>query len=351
MQNNYPSNSSNYTPAVEARLPDTIAALDVAEEARLINKIKQQVVEQDAAIIAHYYTPEILQTLAEMTHGFVGDSLAMAQFGQQQSAKKLIIAGVKFMGETAKILNPEKIVLMPTLAATCSLDLNCPIDKFSAFCAQYPDRTIVVYANTSAAVKARADWVVTSSIALPIIKYLQERGEKILWASDKHLGAYLQNKTNADMIFWDAACVVHEEFKANYLLDLQRQHPQAAILAHPESPMSVLNIADIIGSTSQLINAAEKLPHRTLLVATEKGIFYKMRAQVPNKRLILAPTSGVGANCRSCGHCPWMKMNTLQAVTDTLTNHSNQILVDEEIRQRALVSVQRMINFAAAHGI
>lgn len=351
MQNDYQANAFNYTPAVEAHLPGTIAKLNAQEEAKLIDKLMKQLSEQNAVLIAHYYTPEIIQNLAEATRGFVGDSLAMAQFGQRHSARKLIIAGVKFMGETAKILNPEKTVLMPTIAATCSLDLNCPIDQFSAFCEQYPDRTIVVYANTSAEVKARADWVVTSSIALPIIEHLHQRGEKILWASDKYLGAYLQRKTDADMMCWDAGCIVHEEFKASYLLDLKRQYPQAAILAHPESPMPVLDMADMVGSTSQLINAAEKLPHQIFLVATEEGIFYKMREHAPNKRLILAPTGGAGADCRSCGHCPWMKMNTLQAVADTLTDCSNEILLDEEVRQKALVSVQRMIDFAAAHGI
>ena len=255
------------------------------------------------------------------------------------------------MGETAKILSPEKIVIMPTLEATCSLDLNCPIEKFSKFCDDNPDRTVVAYSNTSAAVKARADWVVTSSIALPIIKHLHGQGKKILWASDKHLGAYLEKETGVDLLAWDAACIVHEEFKAKYLLDLQAQYPDAVILAHAESPLRVLEIADVVGSTSQLLKAAQTLANTTLLVATEEGIFYKMKQIAPNKKLVLAPTAGKGATCRSCGYCPWMKMNDLETVSSALDNNDNEIFVDEAIRQRALVSTQRMMDFAAAHGI
>ncbi len=343
--------TNNYTPIVEAHLPKTSTKLNEIDKVELTKKISEQLKQQNAILIAHYYTPPEVQALAEQTGGFIGDSLAMAQFGQQHTAEKLIIAGVKFMGETAKILNPEKTVLMPTLAANCSLDLNCPADKFSAFCDQHPDRTVVVYSNTSAAVKARADWMVSSSIALPIIEHLHEQGKKILWASDKHLGAYLVQETSADMLIWEAGCIVHEEFKAKYLLDLQAQYPQAAILAHAEAPLSVLEIADVVGSTSQLIKAAAQLPNEVLLIATEEGIFYKMKQVVANKKLILAPTAGKGATCRSCGYCPWMKMNELQTINQTLAHHNNEIKVDEAIRQQALIAVQRMMDFAADHGL
>ena len=343
--------SNNYTLAVETHLPESSIKLNATDKSLLSKKIKQQLKQQNAALIAHYYTPAEVQALAEETDGFVGDSLAMAQFGQQHKAEKLIIAGVKFMGETAKILSPEKIVLMPTLAANCSLDLNCPADEFSAFCAANPERTVVAYSNTSAVVKARADWVVTSSIALPIIEHLHQQGKKILWASDKHLGAYLEKETGADILAWDAACIVHEEFKAKYLLDLKKQYPNAAILAHAESPLTVLEIADVVGSTSQLLQAAGQLSNNVLLVATEDGIFYKMKQLVPNKNLILAPTGGKGATCRSCGYCPWMKMNDLQTISKTLDNLDNEIKVDETVRQHALVSVQRMMNFATTHDI
>ena len=343
--------NSNYTPIVENHLPKMNAVLSVAKQKQFIEVIKEQLIAQNAVLIAHYYTPTEIQSLAEITGGFVGDSLAMAQFGQRHEAQKLVVAGVKFMGETAKILSPEKTVLMSTLAATCSLDLNCPIENFSTFCDAHPDRTIVVYSNTSAAVKARADWVVTSSIALPIITHLHEQGEKILWASDKHLGAYLAQETTADILSWDAACIVHEEFKVKYLLDLKKQYPNAAILAHAESPLPILAIADIVGSTSQLLQAAQQLTHPVLLVATEQGIFYKMRQVAPNKKLLLAPTAGKGATCRSCGYCPWMKMNNLQIIATTLVNNDNEITITESVRQKALISVQRMMDFAEQHAI
>jgi quinolinate synthase len=200
-----------------------------------------------------------------------------------------VVAGVKFMGETAKILTPHKRVLMPTLEATCSLDLGCPADAFAAFCDQHPDRTVVVYANTSAAVKARADWVVTSSIAVDVVDHLDSLGEKILWAPDKHLGAYVQEKTGADVLLWDGACIVHEEFKARGLLDLKQQYPEALVLVHPESPRAVVQLADVVGSTSQLIRAAQASSATAFIVATDQGIFYKMQQLCPDKHFYIAP--------------------------------------------------------------
>src|SRR5690606_13106261 len=191
--------------------------LSASEKADLEARIKQALIDQDAVLVAHYYTDPDIQRLAEETGGCVSDSLEMARFGNQHPARTVVVAGVRFMGETAKILNPEKRVLMPTLEATCSLDLGCPIEEFSAFCDQHPERTVVVYANTSAAVKARADWVVTSSCALEIVESLMDNGEKIIWAPDRHLGRYIQRETGADMLLWDGACIVHEEFKAKQL--------------------------------------------------------------------------------------------------------------------------------------
>src|SRR6187431_2082731 len=182
------------------------------ERAALKDKIRRLLKERNAVMVSHYYVHPDLQDLAEETGGIVSDSLEMARFGRDHPAQTLVVSGVKFMGETSKILSPEKRVLMPDLDATCSLDLGCPIDEFSAFCDQHPDRTVVVYANTSAAVKARADWVVTSSIALDVVDYLDRQGKKILWAPDKHLGSYVQQKTGADVLLWDGACIVHEEF-------------------------------------------------------------------------------------------------------------------------------------------
>src|SRR5690554_2871019 len=256
--------------------------LSASEKADLEARIKAALKAKDAVLVAHYYTDPDIQRLAEETGGCVADSLEMARFGNQHPASTVVVAGVRFMGETAKILNPEKRVLMPTLEATCSLDVGCPADEFSEFCDQHPDRTVVVYANTSAAVKARADWVVTSSCAQAIVEHLDARGEKILWAPDKHLGHYVQKTTGADVLLWDGSCIVHEEFnfrgmedrKALYpdaavhralrssrprnlnssctmqepshsstSADLKALYPDAAVLVHPESPDAVVQMA------------------------------------------------------------------------------------------------------------
>jgi len=322
---------------------------DVSDLNALKAEIKAQLRAKDAVLIAHYYTDPMIQELAEETGGIVSDSLEMARFGNNHNAETLIVAGVKFMGETAKILTPHKRVLMPTLEATCSLDIGCPADQFSAFCDQHPDRTVVVYANTSAAVKARADWVVTSSIALEVVDYLDSQGEKILWAPDKYLGNYVQKETGADMLLWDGSCIVHEEFKAKGIVDLKNIYPEAAVLVHPESPDSVVRLADVVGSTSQLIDAAMKLPNQKMIVATDQGIFYKMQQTVPDKELLVAPTGGSGATCRSCASCPWMGMNGLDNLLSCIGNGTNEIFVDSKIAQQAIQSLDRMMNFKALH--
>ncbi len=324
--------------------------LDDQRIAELQARIKQQLIEKNAVLIAHYYTDPLIQALAEETGGVVSDSLEMARFGKTHSAQTLVVAGVKFMGETAKILTPEKRVLMPTLEATCSLDVGCPADEFSAFCDQHPDRTVVVYANTSAAVKARADWVVTSSIALEVVEYLDSMGEKILWAPDKYLGGYVQKQTGADMLLWDGSCIVHEEFKAKGINELKAVHPDAAVLVHPESPQAVIDIADAVGSTSQLITAATKLPHSKMIVATDQGIFFKMQQAVPDKQLLVAPTGGSGATCRSCANCPWMGMNGLENLLAALEKGSNEVFVDAEIGAQAMTSLGRMLQFREQQG-
>ncbi|MNN19417.1 Quinolinate synthase A [compost metagenome] len=278
----------------------------------------------------------------------MSDSLEMARFGSQSPASTIVVAGVRFMGETAKILNPEKRILMPTLEATCSLDLGCPVEEFSAFCDQHPERTVVVYANTSAAVKARADWVVTSSCALEIVESLMDNGEKILWAPDQHLGRYIQRETGADMLLWEGACIVHEEFKARQLHDLKALYPDAAVLVHPESPEAVVALADAVGSTSQLIKAAQTLPNQIFIVATDRGILYKMQQLCPGKSFIEAPTAGQGAACRSCAHCPWMAMNTLERTLQCLRTGSNEIHVDPALIPRAVKPLKRMLDFTQA---
>lgn len=329
--------------------PQKPVPLSEQEKLTHVEKIKALLKEKDAVLVAHYYTDPEIQALAEETGGFVGDSLEMARFGNQHSAKTLIICGVRFMGESAKILTPEKNVLMPTLEAECSLDLGCPADKFSEFCDAHPDHTVVVYANTSAAVKARADWVVTSSIALEIVEHLDSEGKDIIWGPDRHLGAYIQKNTGAEMLLWQGECVVHDEFSAKALRDMKALYPDAAVLVHPESPASVVALADAVGSTSQLIKAAKELPNTKLIVATDKGIFFKMQQMVPDKELVEAPTAGAGATCRSCAHCPWMAMNGLKAIENALVEggEKHEIFVDEALRVKSLIPLNRMLNFAA----
>jgi quinolinate synthase len=320
-------------------------ATSVSNQDALRDAIKAELKSKNAVLIAHYYTDPSIQELAEETGGTVSDSLEMARFGNNHEAETLVIAGVKFMGETAKILTPEKQVLMPTLEATCSLDVGCPAEEFSKFCDEHPDRTVVVYANTSAAVKARADWVVTSSIALDVIDYLDAKGEKILWAPDKYLGDYVQKQTGADMLLWNGSCIVHEEFKSRGILDLKNVYPDAAVLVHPESPASVISVADVAGSTSQLIEAAKVLPNQQLIVATDQGIFFKMQQAVPHKDLIVAPTGGSGATCRSCASCPWMGMNSLDNLLLCIKQGLNEVTVDPQISFLAKRSLDRMMNF------
>lgn len=320
--------------------------LSEEEEKKLTFSIKTMLKEQNGVLVAHYYTDGRLQDLAEETGGCVADSLEMARFGTESSADTLVVAGVRFMGETAKILNHEKRILMPDLGATCSLDEGCPIASFSNFCDQYQDHTVVVYANTSAEVKARSDWVVTSGIALDIIDHLNKKGKKILWAPDKHLGKYVQKATGADMIFWPGSCVVHEEFKAYALQRVRKLHPQAAVLVHPESPESVIDQADVVGSTTALIKAVTTMPHEKFIVATDAGIFNKMRQLAPEKELIEAPTAGEGATCQSCAHCPWMGMNSIHNLAEVLRDGSNEIKISRKLAEKAKIPIQRMLDFA-----
>ncbi|CNK30457.1 quinolinate synthase NadA [Yersinia mollaretii] len=328
--------------------PPRPVPLDADEKAFYREKIKTLLKQRDAVLVAHYYTDPEIQALAEETGGCVADSLEMARFGNTHPASTLLVAGVRFMGETAKILNPEKQVLMPTLNAECSLDLGCPIDEFTAFCDSHPDRTVVVYANTSAAVKARADWVVTSSIAVELIEHLDSLGEKIIWAPDRHLGNYVQKKSGADILCWQGACIVHDEFKTQALARMKALHPDAAVLVHPESPQAIVDMADAVGSTSQLIQAAKTLPQQKLIVATDRGIFYKMQQACPDKELFEAPTAGEGATCRTCAHCPWMAMNGLRAIAEGLEQGGvmHEIHINEALRQQALIPLNRMLDFA-----
>ena len=328
-----------------ARVP---AELTQDERAATKDKIRRLLKEKNAVMVSHYYVHPDLQDLAEETGGIVSDSLEMARFGRDHAATSLVVSGVRFMGETAKILSPEKTILMPDLDATCSLDLGCPIEEFSAFCDQHPYRTVVVYANTSAAVKARADWLVTSSCALDIVRALKDAGQKILWAPDRHLGDYIRRETGADMVMWNGACIVHDEFKAFELEALKKDHPGARVLVHPESPADVIALADAVGSTSAILKAAQTMDATEFIVATDGGMMHKLRTLNPGKRFYEAPTAGNSATCKSCAHCPWMAMNGLAGVAQVLETGSNAIHVDPAIIPRARLPIDRMLAFTAA---
>ena len=341
-QNSSPDLPSRRPVEVPPRRPEVLAP---EERLSLRKRIKSLLRQRRAILVAHYYTSVELQTLADETGGCVSDSLEMARFGHESAAKTLVVCGVRFMGETAKILNPEKRILMPDLAAECSLDLGCPPRDFQRFCGAHPERTVVVYANTSAAVKACADWMVTSGSALEVARHLRDRGEPILWAPDKYLGDYVRRRSGADMLLWDGACVVHEEFKGRELAELRVRHPEAKVLAHPESPTPVLEQADLVGSTTDLIQAVRRLKAQSFIVATDQGIFHKMREAAPGKSLLPAPTSGKGATCKSCNYCPWMAMNGLRGVAQVLESGDQEIHVDPELRERALLPIHRLLRF------
>ena len=321
--------------------------LEANQKSALKAEITSLLKQNATVLVSHFYVDPDVQDIAIETGGCVADSLEMARFGRDHNASTLVVAGVRFMGETAKILSPEKRVIMPTLSAECSLDLGCPPEEFEDFCRRYPDRTVVVYANTSAKVKALSDWVVTSSVGLRVIEHLDGKGKKILWAPDQHLGRYIQAKTRADMVLWTGACVVHEEFKFQALLDLKRVYPDAGVLVHPESPAAVIETADCVGSTSQILKAAGALPHDVFIVATDRGLFHMLRKKNPTKRFIEAPTAGDGAMCKSCAHCPWMAMNELTTLRDALQSMANEVFVDPKVGARAMVPLQRMLNFSA----
>lgn len=318
-----------------------------AEREALKARIRRLLRERNAVMVSHFYVHPDLQDLAEETGGIVSDSLEMARFGRDHAATTLVVSGVRFMGETSKILSPEKRVLMPDLDANCSLDLGCPVEAFGAFCDQHPDRTVVVYANTSAAVKARADWLVTSSCALDVVRALHAAGQKILWGPDRHLGDYIRRQTGADMVSWNGACIVHDEFKALELELLKKAHPGARVLVHPESPAEVIALADAVGSTSGILDAARRMDAAEFIVATDTGMLHKLRTLNPGKTFIEAPTAGNGGTCKSCAHCPWMAMNGLAELAHALETGAGEIHVDPALGLRARVPIDRMLAFTA----
>ncbi|WP_367111716.1 quinolinate synthase NadA [uncultured Psychrobacter sp.] len=327
----------------KARMPKDLTH---TERSVIEANIKQLLEDNNAVLVAHYYVDPFIQDLALATGGCVGDSLEMARFGQAHSAQTLVVAGVRFMGESAKILSREKTVLMPDLEAECSLDLGCPADEFSAFCDAHPERTVVVYANTSAAVKARADWVVTSSVGIDIIRHLHAQGEPIIWGPDRHLGNYIARETGADMLLWQGSCLVHNEFKATELEQLKAEHPDAKVLVHPESPDSVIALADVVGSTSKLLKSTYEMDADTFIVATDLGILHEMQKRSPYKRFLAAPTAGESASCKSCAFCPWMAMNGLQGIEQCLMHKTGEVTMTPELAAAAKKPLQRMLDFA-----
>ncbi len=311
----------------------------------MINEVKQLLQQKNAVLVAHYYVDGAIQDLAEQSNGIVADSLEMARFGKNSTADILIIAGVKFMGETAKILSPEKTVLLIDKDAACSLDDSCNLADFKIFCAKNPDREIVVYANTSAQIKAYADWTVTSGSAVAVINYLKQHNKKIIWAPDKYLGSYVRQQTKADMLLWNGSCIVHEKFKADAIIKLKKKYPNSVVLVHPESPKEVIATADIVGSTTTLINTVKNCNNNIFIVATDNGIFHKMQQIKPQAKLIIAPTMGEGADCESCAHCKWMAKNTIAKLLQVLKNETNEVHLTSSVIHKAQQSINKLLNF------
>ncbi|MBS3960274.1 MAG: quinolinate synthase NadA [Sandarakinorhabdus sp.] len=318
---------------MDARLRDSLAGLDLKAE---INRLRH---EKNAIILAHYYQTPALQDIAD----FVGDSLELSRKAAQTDAGVIAFCGVRFMAEVAKILSPGKIVVLPDMNAGCSLEDSCPPDEFGAFRAAHPDHISLTYINCSAAVKAHSDIIVTSSSAEKIINALP-KDQKILFAPDKHLGAWLNRKTGRDMLLWDGTCIVHEAFSETELLKLKALHPQAPVAAHPECPAHILDHADMIGSTSAILKFALESPAQTIIVATEPHIIHQMELKAPGKTFIGAP--GADGKC-SCNMCPFMALNTMEKLYIALRDLEPRIEVPEPLRLRALLPLNRMLAIAS----
>ena len=301
----------------------------------LIDEIRRLKAERDAAIMAHYYTDGEIQDIADV----VGDSLALAQKARTLPNRVIVLCGVHFMGETAKILCPDKTVLVPDTDAGCSLADSCPAPEFEAFVKAHPGHTVVSYVNTSAAVKALTDVVVTSSNARQIVEALPP-DEKIIFGPDRNLGNYINSETGRKMLLWDGACHVHEQFSLDAIIRLKREHPEAKLLVHPECKKAVTLLADHVGSTASLLKYAQESPAREFIVATESGILHKMRQSCPDKTFIAAPPEQAGC---ACNNCSYMKLNTLEKLRDCLRDLSPEIHVDEEVAARAIRPIERML--------
>ncbi len=308
---------------------DPLNILDIEDRIQILKK------ERNAVILAHYYQDSEIQDVAD----FIGDSLQLSQEAAKTSADVICFAGVHFMAETAKILSPQKTVVLPDLEAGCSLADGCPADKFAAWKSLHPDSVVVSYINCSAEVKALSDYICTSSNAEKIVRAAADTGKKILFAPDKNLGAYIMKKTGIPMTLWQGACVVHETFSERKLIGLKVRHPDALVLAHPECEEPVLKMADFIGSTTGILKYAISSPNKEFIVATEAGILHQMQKAAPEKTFIAAPPE---ANC-ACNECPYMKKNTLEKVYLSLRDLTPEITMSDDLIQRAKLSVDRMM--------
>jgi len=305
----------------------------------LKEKIEALKNKKNAIILAHYYQQPEIQEIAD----YVGDSLGLSQMAAATNADIIVFAGVHFMAETAKILNPEKTVVLPDLNAGCSLADSCPADVFRKFVDTHPDHVVITYVNCSAEVKAMSDIVCTSSNALKIVESIP-KDKPIIFAPDRNLGKYIIKKTGRDMLLWDGGCIVHEAFSIDKLLTLYKEHPDAVIIAHPESEEHILNTASYIGSTSGMINFVKEYPTEKFIVATEAGLLHKMKQEVPDAQLIPAPAEE--DNTCACSECGYMKVNTLQKLYNCLLNESPQINVPKAIREKALIPIQYMLDLS-----
>lgn len=337
----------------EFEVSHKFTAQELEEDSRLFDQAKEAIKKHDALLIAHYYCNPIIQRLAEETGGFIGDSLEMARVGMESPKQTLVVAGVRFMGESAKILSPEKTVLMPDMTAECSLDLCCKGSELQRMKDAHPNATVVAYANTSAEVKAMSDWIVTSSTAVELGTYLKGRGEEILWVPDRHLGGYIANNSDSTVYTWPGRCIVHDSFEAAAIAEQKKQFPGAKVLVHPESPAEVVALADKVGSTSQLLAFTKTDDADTYIVATERGIFYKMQQANPNKKFIEAAVAARSEMPLDSAACPWMALNSLGKIIAALESTgeeraSHVIEVPENIRAAALKPLDRLLRFAAA---
>ncbi len=308
----------------------------------LVESISQLRKEKNAVIMAHYYQTGDIQDIAD----FIGDSLALAQQASKTDADIIVLCGVHFMGETAKIICPDKKVLVPDINAGCSLADSCPADEFEKFVKAHPDHTVISYVNTSAAVKALTDIVVTSTNAKKIVDQLPV-DEKIIFGPDRNLGGYINSVTGRDMLLWDGACHVHEQFSAEAIIELKNTHKDAVVLAHPECKSVVLKLADVVGSTQALLNYAVKNPDKKYIVATESGILHEMRKRCPDTEFIPVPpeVSEGGVGCM-CNECKYMRLNTMQKIYDCLLNETNEINVDPEVAAKAIIPIKRMLQMS-----